>query len=205
MSRWQSRLGLTISAVMTLVCVAALGVTPAQALKDKTSQRITLFASNPILGLNDSNEPGSSEGDIRTLSLTLSNVNGKKVGTANIVQTLVRAQVGNNVAVKSWVLDLRGGTISGQGITKFTDMMDPLDRPIEGTDYVAVVGGTGKYRGITGEADVIIRPGFKSKWIISYTKQIQMRQKENAHSEIRLAPNTHGGFIGEDLDAIYAE
>jgi len=170
MSRWQSRLGLTISAVMTLVCVAVLGVTPAQALKDKTSQRITLFASNPILGLNDSNEPGSSEGDIRTLSLTLSNVNGKKVGTANIVQTLVRAQVGNNVAVKSWVLDLRGGTISGQGITKFTDMMDPLDRPIEGTDFVAVVGGTGKYRGITGEADVIIRPGFKSKWIISYTK-----------------------------------
>jgi hypothetical protein len=49
-------------------------------------------------------------------------------------------------------------------------MMDPLDRPIAGTDYVAVVGGTGKYRGISGEADVIIRPGFKSKWIISYTK-----------------------------------
>ena len=64
MSRWQSRLGLTISAVMTLVCVAALGVTPAQALKDKTSQRITLFASNPILGLNDSNELGSSEWEI---------------------------------------------------------------------------------------------------------------------------------------------
>ena len=29
-----------------------------------------------------------------------------------------------------------------------------------------------------------------------------MRQKENAHSEIRLAPNTHGGFIGEDLEAL---
>ena len=171
MSRWQSRSGFAISATtMILFSVAAFGVTPAQALKDQTSQRITLFASNPILGLNDSNEPGSSEGDIRTLSLTMLNANGKKVGTANIIQTLVRAQVGNNVAVKTWVLDLRGGTISGQGITKFTDMMDPLDRPIEGTDYVAVVGGTGKYRGISGEADVIIRPGFKSKWIISYTK-----------------------------------
>ena len=32
-----------------------------------------------------------------------------------------------------------------------------------------------------------------------------MRQKENAHSEIRLALNTNSGFIVEDLDAIYAE
>lgn len=49
-------------------------------------------------------------------------------------------------------------------------MMDPLDRPKDGTDYVAVVGGTGKYRGISGEADVTIQSGFKSRWVIRYTK-----------------------------------
>lgn len=155
MSRWQSRSGFAIpAATIIFLFVAAFGVTPAQASKYQTSQRITLFASNPILVLNDSNEHGPSEGNIRTLSLNMSNANGKKMGTTNIIQTLVRAQVGNNVAAITWVLDLRGGTISGQRIIKSTDMMDPLDRPIEGTDYFAAVGGTGKYRGISGEADV---------------------------------------------------
>ena len=205
MSRWQSRSGFAIpAATIIFLFVAAFGVTHAPALKYQTSQRITLFASNPILVLNDSNEHGPSEGNIRTLSLNMSNANGKKMGTTNIIQTLVRAQVGNNVAPKTWVLDLRGGTISGQRIIKSTDMMDSLDRPIEGTDYFAAVGGTGKYRGISGEADVIIRPGLKSNWIISHTKSIDVRQKENAHSGIRSALDTYGCVFGKDLDAIHA-
>jgi uncharacterized protein with FMN-binding domain len=129
-------------------------------------QVLTFIGSNAKIGINDNGEPGSSAGDIRTLALTLSTTAGTAVGTVDVVQTLTDHSTVDR-AVKVMVISLPKGIITAQGLTTFTDFTNPAGRPNDRTEQLAVVGGTGPYRGAAGIVDIVVLPEFKSRWIIS--------------------------------------
>lgn len=157
-----------ITAAAITIAMSASAIPTAQALVQTAKKlTITLIASDAILGVNDNNLPGPTPGDIRTLSLTLSNKKGVALGRAEIVQTLTRQQGEIGTAVKSVVLNLPKGTITAMGTTDFVNFTDKASRPNDETEHIAVVGGTGAYRGASGHIDVIVLPGFTSRWIIA--------------------------------------
>jgi hypothetical protein len=65
------------------------------------------------------------------------------------------------------VISLPKGTISGMGLTTFNDFISPASRPNDRVEQIAIVGGTGKYRGASGVIDIEILPNFNSRWRIS--------------------------------------
>ena len=156
--------GLFVAVLVLPPAIAA----PAHAAVDgkgNPAQRIVLIGKDAKLGINDNGQPGSSAGDVRTLALTMTTTSGTVVGTVDIVQTLVDEGVVDR-AVKTLVISLPKGTISGMGVTTFTDFSNPAARPNDRTEQLAMVGGTGKYRGASGFVDVEILPGFASRWSI---------------------------------------
>lgn len=144
------------------------GVLAAQAsAAQKPVQVITLTGSGATLGINDENAVGSSPGDVRTLSLALTNARNQPAGRAEIVQVLTHLEGSVGTAVKLVVLNLPRGTITGMGFAEFSDFTSPQGRPNGGTERIAITGGTGLYRGASGEIDVQVLPNFISRWIIS--------------------------------------
>lgn len=156
---------------MTGVAAAALLSlqAPAQAASD-SPRVITVFGGNATLGISDASAPGPTPGDVRTLSLALTNTKGQPAGRAEIVQTLTRQDGGVGTAVKVVVLHLPGGTITAIGQSEFADFTNPQGRPIKNLENIAVVGGTGAYRGASGNIRVRILPDFASKWVISLSR-----------------------------------
>ena len=153
--------------VGALLFCGAVPVTVVQAADSvKTASVLTLIGSNAILGINDNGQPGPSPGDIRTLSLTLSNTRDVAVGRAEIVQTLTRQQGDIGTAVKVVVIELPRGTLTVLGTVDFTNFTESSARPIDTNEALAVVGGTGAYRGVGGQVDIQVLPDFKSRWII---------------------------------------
>jgi hypothetical protein len=71
------------------------------------------------------------------------------------------------IALCVMVISLPKGIITAQGLTTFTDFTNPAGRPNDRTERLAVVGGTGPYRGAAGIVDIVVLPEFKSRWIIS--------------------------------------
>lgn len=132
----------------------------------KRASVLTLTGSNAIVGINDNGQPGPTPGDIRTLSISLSNTKDVEVGRAEIVQTLTRQQGDIGTAVKVVVLELPKGSLTLLGDVDFLNFTDPSARPIDTNEQLAVVGGTGIYRGAGGEVDIQVLPSFKSRWVI---------------------------------------
>ena len=131
-----------------------------------SAQRLVLIGKDAKLGINDNGAPGSSAGDVRTLALTMTTASGTVVGTADVVQTLTDEGAVDR-AVKTLVISLPKGTISGMGLTTFNHFISPTSRPNDRVEQIAIVGGTGKYRGASGVIDIEILPNFNSRWRIS--------------------------------------
>ena len=143
----------------------ATTIAPAHAT-DRPEKVITLTGGNATLGISDLNAQGPTPGDIRTLSLALTNAKNQPAGRAEIVQTLTRQGISSGTAVKVVVLNLPRGLITSVGQTEFTDITDPKARPGELKERLAITGGTGAYRGASGEIRVDVLPNFASRWKI---------------------------------------
>ena len=87
----------------------------------------------------DTGEPGDSVGDILTFDQPLLDKDMKEIG--NNSGTCVRTRVGHSFQCQ-WTLTLENGTIQVSG--------RELD---QGTSTLSIVGGTGKYSGISGEME----------------------------------------------------
>ena len=87
----------------------------------------------------DTGEPGDSVGDILTFDQPLLDKDMKEIG--NNSGTCVRTRVGKSFQCH-WTLTLENGTIQVSG--------RELD---QGTSTLSIVGGTGKYSGISGEME----------------------------------------------------
>lgn len=87
----------------------------------------------------DTGEPGDSVGDILTFDQPLLDKDMKEIG--NNSGTCVRTRVGQSFQCH-WTLTLENGTIQVSG--------RELD---QGTSTLSIVGGTGKYSGISGEME----------------------------------------------------
>lgn len=95
---------------MTLIG-SVVASAPAHA-STKADHVIILTGSKATLGISDLNAPGPTPGDIRTLSLALTNARNQPAGRAEIVQTLTRQGASNGTAVKVVVLALPRGIIT---------------------------------------------------------------------------------------------
>jgi hypothetical protein len=81
--------------------------------------------------------------------------NGKEIGTDGVVCTVVNSTP--DALTCQWVmtLSLPDGQLALQGIAD-----GPTGPPTEPLQYtLAVTGGTGKYRGVGGSADIVDNPG----------------------------------------------
>jgi hypothetical protein len=154
-----------LASLALLVALPAAPVLAAGSLATKPS-RLAYFGTDARLGFNDNGAAGSSAGDVRTLALTLRTASGSAVGTIDVVQTLTDEGAVDR-AIKVLVITLPKGTISAQGLTAFDDFINPASRPNDRVEQLAIVGGTGKYRGASGIVDIEVLPNFRSRWIIS--------------------------------------
>jgi len=87
----------------------------------------------------DIGTPGDSVGDILTFDQPLRNEDMKEIG--NNSGSCIRTRVGHSFQCQ-WTLAVEGGSIQVAG--------RELD---QGTSTISIVGGTGKYSGITGEME----------------------------------------------------
>jgi hypothetical protein len=87
----------------------------------------------------DTGESGDSVGDILTFDQPLLDIDMKEIG--NNSGTCVRTRVGHSFQCQ-WTLTLENGTIQVSGLE--------LD---QGTSTLSIIGGTGKYSGISGEME----------------------------------------------------
>ena len=158
---------LIVAALTSLALLVALPATPVLAAGSPTTKptRLAYFGTDARLGFNDNGVPGSSEGDVRTMALTLRTATGSAVGTVDIVQTLTD-EAATDRAVKVLVITLPKGAIMAQGLTTFDDFINPASRPNDRVEQLAIVGGTGKYRGASGMVDIEVLANFRSRWII---------------------------------------
>ena len=157
-----------LAPALVIITLAAAAVAPATAhAAPKSPHVITVLGGNASLGIVDNGAKGPTPGDIRTLSLALTNTKGQPAGQVEVVQTLTR-QVGDvGTAIKSIVITLPRGTITGLGVTQFVDITDPQARPNDKTEQIAITGGTGAFVGATGQIDITVLPGFASRWTIA--------------------------------------
>lgn len=73
--------------------------------------------------------------------------------------------------MKSVVISLPKGMIAVMGVVEFVNITDPASRPNDASEHLAVVGGTGAYRGASGEVDIAVLPGFTSRWTITLDRR----------------------------------
>ncbi len=89
----------------------------------------------------DTGEPGDSVGDILAFDQPLPDTQKQKIGTNS--GTCMRTRVGHSFQCQ-WTLSLEGGSIQVAG--------RELDQR---ASDISIVGGTGKYSGITGEMESV--------------------------------------------------
>ena len=111
------------------------------ACSQETSQTLVTIADARVntAQYTDTGEPGDSVGDILTFDQPLLDKDMKEIG--NNSGTCVRTRVGYSFQCQ-WTLTLENGTIQVSG--------RELD---QGTSTLSIVGGTGKYSGISGEME----------------------------------------------------
>jgi hypothetical protein len=126
------------------VVAAALIVSPSQAShKDQT---ITLTGKTLAVEQVDTGKPGPSLGDRQILTEDVYR-DGKRVGTSDIECTIVRVEAPKFAVQCFNTTSLPGGQITSQGVV--------TSDQIEQVPFVqAVTGGTGDYKGVSGELTV---------------------------------------------------
>jgi hypothetical protein len=136
------------SAVFAVVAlgVLALGTGVATAHGDR-GKSLRLVAVDPQQEPIDAGVPGPSLGDQVVFSETLRK-DRRDVGRSGGVCTVTRGVPPYDIVDAQCLvtLRLRGGQITLQGLNEFQGMDDP------GPFRLAITGGTGKYRGASGEA-----------------------------------------------------
>lgn len=139
--------GATLTAIVALALMA-FGTTVAAA-HGKGSKTLRLVGTQNQSDFLDLGAPGPSLGDELVFSETLSR-NGRDVGTSGVVCTTTAVEPPYEVTTYHCVgtLSLRNGQITLQGLVEVQGENDP------GPFTVAITGGTGDYRGASGQAVV---------------------------------------------------
>ena len=111
------------------------------ACSQKTSQTLITIADARDKPANyvDNGEPGDSVGDVLTFDQPLLNEDMQEIG--NNSGTCIRSRVGYSFQCQ-WTLTLENGSIQVAG--REYDL---------GTSILSIIGGTGKYSGISGEME----------------------------------------------------
>ncbi len=111
------------------------------ACSQKTSQTLITIADarDKPAQYVDNGEPGDSVGDVLTFDQPLLNEDMQEIG--NNSGTCVRTRVGHSFQCQ-WTLTLENGSIQVAG--REFDL---------GTSTLSIIGGTGKYSGISGEME----------------------------------------------------
>lgn len=128
----------SFSVKIVLITAAILGPV---ACSQETPQTFVTIADGRVNTAQyiDSGEPGDSVGDILTFDQPLLDKDMREIG--NNSGTCVRTRIGHSFQCQ-WTLTLENGTIQVSG--------RELD---QGTSTLSIVGGTGKYSGISGEME----------------------------------------------------
>mgnify|MGYP006279212217 CR=1 FL=1 len=156
----------TLSVAGTLLLASpAFAREPAQ-----TMATMVLIGSDAQVGIVDNSPAGASPGDVRTLSVKLAKTNGTDMGEAQVVETLTRHVGTLGTAVKLVVLDLPQGTITATGHADYDNFTSFDSGPNEPNERLTIIGGSGPYRGATGQVDVKSLPDLKSRWTIVLNK-----------------------------------
>ena len=123
---------------IVLITATTLGLV---ACSQETPQTLVTIADARVNTAEtiDTGEPGDSVGDILTFDQPLLDKDMKEIG--NNSGTCVRTRVGKSFQCH-WTLTLENGTIQVSG--------RELD---QGTSTLSIVGGTGKYSGISCEME----------------------------------------------------
>jgi hypothetical protein len=122
----------------TLLSATVLGVAACSQEAPQTLLTIADAQANPAQFL-DIGEPGASVGDILVFDQPLLDEKMKEIG--NNSGTCIRTRVGHSFQCQ-WTLTFENGSIQVAG--------RELD---QGTSGISIVGGTGKYFGVSGEMD----------------------------------------------------
>ncbi len=111
------------------------------ACSQKTSQTLITIADarDKPAQYVDNGEPGDSVGDVLTFDQPLLNEDMQEIGNNN--GTCIRTRVGHSFQCQ-WTLTLENGSIQVAG--REYDL---------GTSILSIIGGTGKYSGISGEME----------------------------------------------------
>jgi len=111
------------------------------ACSQKTSQTLITIADarDKPAQYVDNGEPGDSVGDVLTFDQPLLNEDMQEIG--NNSGTCIRSRVGHSFQCQ-WTLTLENGSIQVAG--REYDL---------GTSILSIIGGTGKYSGISGEME----------------------------------------------------
>jgi hypothetical protein len=155
------------TAVVAIVAVAvpAVGSAPAAAGQGKTLRLVAIQNQQEFLDLGAA---GPSLGDQLVFSDTLYR-RGHEVGTDGTVCsiTAITPPYGAPTFECLATIRLRDGQITGQGLNEFQGEGDP------GPFFITITGGTGAYRGASGEA--VVRNVSPTKAI--YTLRFDGRKK----------------------------
>lgn len=128
----------SFSVKIVLITATTLGLV---ACPQETSRTLVTIADARVDTVQyiDTGEPGDSVGDILVFDQPLLDKDMKKIG--NNSGSCVRTRVGHSFQCQ-WTLTLENGTIQVAG-REFD----------QGTSTVSIIGGTGKYSGISGEME----------------------------------------------------
>ncbi len=128
----------SFSVKIVLITAATLGFV---ACSQETPQTFVTIADARVNTAQyiDTGEPGDSVGDILTFDQPLLDEDMKEIGNNSGI--CVRTRVGHSFQCQ-WTLTFENGTIQVSG--------RELD---QGTSTVSIVGGTGKYSGLSGEME----------------------------------------------------
>lgn len=140
----------TCAAAVAILAIAVFSFGPAVAsAQAKGKQTLRILATEDQSDFLDLGSTGPSLGDQLVFSETLSQ-RGEDVGTGGVVCTIVAAQPPYATLTFHCVatLSLERGQITLQGLVEFQGEDDP------GPWTVAITGGTGRYRGASGQAVV---------------------------------------------------
>jgi hypothetical protein len=139
-------------------------------------QQLRVVATELQSELVDVGDPGPSLGDQLVFSEKL-RVRGRHVGMSGVVCTVTHAVPPYDVLTYLCVgtLSLRNGQIAGQGLLEVQGEDDP------GPFTVAITGGTGAYRGVSGEIVLRDRPSGVRVYTLRFDTRKQRRHGHGHH------------------------
>ena len=162
------------AAVLAIMALGVLVFGSTAAMAHGKSKPLKLVGTPIQSDLIDLGDPGASLGDEFIASQTLFR-RGREVGEAGIVCTTTEVVPPYDVETLHCVatLSLRKGQITLQGLIEVQGMDDP------GPFTVAITGGTGKFRGASGEARVRNRANGTTVYKLSFDAAKKKHKKHH--------------------------